>query len=75
MRDSDWHLCKCRDGRGKEQGRSAAAEIGAGWKKTSREGREYLSVTIDDASLPQPINAALFEAADTEEYFLTWQRQ
>jgi hypothetical protein len=29
---------------------SIKSDIGAAWKKTSREGAEYLSVSIDDIS-------------------------
>jgi len=37
------------------------AEIGAAWAKTSREGRDYLSVKIDDPSFVAPIFANLIE--------------
>jgi len=37
------------------------AEIGAAWTKTSNEGREYLSVKLDDPSFTQPIVANLFD--------------
>ena len=30
-------------------------ELGAAWKKTSNEGRDYLSVKLDDPSFPSPI--------------------
>jgi uncharacterized protein (DUF736 family) len=32
-------------------------EFGAAWKKKSNEGREYLSVKLDDPSFPAPIYA------------------
>ncbi|HBK90788.1 MAG TPA: DUF736 domain-containing protein, partial [Parvularcula sp.] len=35
------------------------AEIGAAWKKTSNEKRDYLSVRLDDPSLAAPILANL----------------
>ena len=42
-------------------------EIGAGCKKTSSTGREYLSVKLDDPSLPAPmpnaIRAVVLQAA------------
>jgi len=53
---------------------SGRAEIGAAWKKTSNEGREYLSVKLDDPSLPAPILANLFEM-EGGEYELIWSRQ
>jgi uncharacterized protein (DUF736 family) len=50
-------------------------EFGAAWKKRSEEGRYYLSVKLDDPSLPQPINCALVEAGDKPNAFiLVWSR-
>jgi uncharacterized protein (DUF736 family) len=34
-------------------------EFGAAWKKRSKEGRDYLSVKLDDPALTQPINCSL----------------
>ncbi|RNJ45824.1 hypothetical protein B5V01_11040 [Mesorhizobium erdmanii] len=45
-----------------------ATEFGAAWKKTSREGRDYHSVKLDDPSFPAPIYASLVET-DTEGDF------
>ena len=39
-------------------------ELGAAWKKTSKEGRPYTSVKLDDPSFPAPIYASLIEAED-----------
>jgi uncharacterized protein (DUF736 family) len=39
-------------------------ELGAAWKKTSKEGRPYTSVKLDDPSFPAPIYASLVEAED-----------
>ncbi len=50
------------------------AEIGAGWKKTSAERRDYLSLKLDDPSFLQPIFAKLFDEDDGENATLTWQR-
>ena len=47
-------------------------EIGAAWRKTSREGRDYLSVKLDDPSFPAPIYASLVDA--DEGYSLIWSR-
>ena len=50
-------------------------EFGAAWKKRSEEGRYYLSVKLDDPSLPQPINCAMVEAGDKPYAFiLVWSR-
>ncbi len=35
------------------------AELGAAWKKTSKDKNDYLSVKLDDPSFPAAINAAL----------------
>ena len=48
-------------------------EIGAGWKKTSKENREYHSVKLDDPSFPAPIYASLVAAEDG--YALIWSRR
>ena len=48
-------------------------EFGAAWKKTSRENRDYLSVTLDDPSFPAPIYANLVDAE--EGYSLIWSRR
>src|SRR5215831_1513578 len=48
------------------------AEIGAAWSKRSEEGRDYLSLKLDDPSFNAPIYANLFE--DGESYSLIWSR-
>jgi uncharacterized protein (DUF736 family) len=54
------------------------AEIGAAWSKRSNEGRDYLSLKLDDPSFTQPIYANLFDDAvvegDEESYSLIWSR-
>ena len=50
------------------------AEIGAAWPKRSNEGRDYLSVKLDDPSFNAPIYANLFDAEDGETYNLNWSR-
>lgn len=40
------------------------AEIGAAWAKRSSEGRDYLSVKLDDPSFTAPIFANLFDDED-----------
>jgi uncharacterized protein (DUF736 family) len=48
------------------------AEIGAAWSKRSNEGRDYLSVKLDDPSFTAPIYANLVE--DGETFTLIWSR-
>ncbi len=50
-------------------------EFGAAWKKTSGEGRDYLSVKLDDPSFPAPIYATLVEAEEPGSYALIWSRR
>ena len=50
------------------------AEIGAAWSKQSNEGRDYLSLKLDDPSFNAPIFANLFEDEDGESYSLIWSR-
>jgi uncharacterized protein (DUF736 family) len=53
---------------------AGAVEIGAGWSKTAREtGAEYLSLKLDDPSLPSPIYAQLVQG-DGTEHKLIWSR-
>lgn len=52
---------------------SANVEFGAGWTKTSREDRAYVSVKLDDPSLPAPIYATLVEG-DQGTHNLIWSR-
>ena len=47
-------------------------ELGAAWKKTSREERPYLSVKLDDPSFAAPIYANLVERDGQHE--LIWSR-
>jgi len=50
------------------------AEIGAGWSKTSAEGRDYLGLKLDDPSFTAPIYANLFDDPDGKSYSLIWSR-
>ena len=54
---------------------SANVEFGAAWKKTSGEGREYLSVKLDDPSFPAPIYATLIAGDEPETFNLIWSRR
>jgi uncharacterized protein (DUF736 family) len=52
----------------------AGVEIGAGWSKSAREsGAEYLSLKLDDPSLPAPIYAQLVQG-DDGDHKLIWSR-
>jgi uncharacterized protein (DUF736 family) len=48
------------------------AEIGAAWSKRSSEGRDFLSVKLDDPSFTVPIYANL--VADGDTFNLIWSR-
>lgn len=50
------------------------AEIGAAWTKRSGEGRDYLSLKLDDPSFTAPIFANLFDDEDSKTYNLIWSR-
>ncbi len=50
-------------------------EFGAAWKKRSSEGREYLSVKLDDPSFPAPIYASLVEVEGEDALSLIWSRR
>ena len=50
------------------------AEIGAAWSKRSNEGRDYLSVKLDDPSFTAPIYANLFDDENEDTFSLIWSR-
>jgi uncharacterized protein (DUF736 family) len=52
----------------------STVEFGAAWKRKSKGGEEYLSVSIDDPSLSRSINAALMKAQTTDDAILIWSR-
>jgi len=43
---------------------AGAMEIGAAWKRQTAANKPYLSVKLDDPSLPAPVNARLIDAED-----------
>ncbi|MCA1396953.1 DUF736 domain-containing protein [Bradyrhizobium sp. BRP56] len=50
-------------------------EIGAGWKRTGEKAGEYVSLFIDDPTLPRPIRANLFQSGDDKLIWtLNWNR-
>ena len=54
---------------------AGAIECGAAWAKTSRDGRDYHSVKLDDPSFPAPIYASLVAVEGGEGYSLIWSRR
>ncbi|WP_316204526.1 DUF736 domain-containing protein [Bradyrhizobium sp. SZCCHNS3051] len=55
---------------------AATVEFGAAWKKTGRDSdREYLSVKLDDPSLPAPIYASLVKIEGDDGFTLIWSRR
>ncbi len=53
---------------------AGTVEFGAAWKKTAQNGREYLSVRLDDPSFAAPIFANLIESEDSSRQ-LIWSRR
>lgn len=54
---------------------SFTSEIGAAWKKTSKENAEYLSVSIDDPSFAEKVNCRLAKTGSEQGHTLYWERQ
>jgi Protein of unknown function (DUF736) len=48
---------------------------GAAWQKTSNEGRDYLSMKLDDPSFPAPIYSTLVEVQSESDLQLIWSGQ
>ncbi|MBZ7927606.1 DUF736 domain-containing protein (plasmid) [Ensifer adhaerens] len=53
---------------------AGAVDLGAAWQKTSEQGRDYLSVKLDDPSFPAPIYATLTGVESEDGYQLIWSR-
>ena len=51
-----------------------SVDLGAGWKKTSKEDRPYVSVKLDDPSFANPIYATLVEGEEPNTFNLIWSR-
>ena len=51
---------------------AGTAEVGAGWVREGREGGKYISIKLDDPSLPAPVFANLVEMGDLHQ--LIWSR-
>jgi len=52
---------------------AGSVDLGAGWRKTSKDDRPYVSVKLDDPSFPAPIYATLVEGEDGQ-HSLIWSR-
>ncbi|RUU79506.1 DUF736 family protein, partial [Mesorhizobium sp. M7A.T.Ca.TU.009.01.3.1] len=48
---------------------------GRPWKKTSREGRDYHFVKLDEPNFPAPIYASLVETDTGGDFSLIWSRR
>ncbi|WP_439496115.1 DUF736 domain-containing protein [Bosea sp. (in: a-proteobacteria)] len=56
-------------------GNDDGPEIGAGWKRTGEKAGDYVSLQIDDPTLPQAIRANLFQSTeDKSAWSLHWNR-
>jgi len=51
---------------------AGAAQLGVAWKKTAKNERDYISVKLDDPSLPRAVFANLFDGDGG--YDLVWSR-
>jgi len=50
-------------------------EVGVAWKRSGERAGEYISMAIDDPTLPAPIRANLFQRdTDRKEWVLVWKR-
>jgi uncharacterized protein (DUF736 family) len=59
-------------GRHSSRDKQAQSQSGAACAKTSRDGRDYHSVKLDDPSFPASIYASLVEAEDGQSFNLIW---
>ena len=50
-------------------------EVGVAWKRKGDRAGDYVSVALDDPTLPAPIRANLFQRdTDKKEWVLIWKR-
>ena len=50
-------------------------EVGVAWKRSRERAGEYVSLALDDPTLPAPIRANLFQRdTDKKEWVLIWKR-
>src|ERR1700686_1639539 len=48
-------------------------DIGVAWKKTSEAGNAYLSVRLDDPTLPSSVSCALVKTGIEHSFTLVWE--
>lgn len=66
---------KANDGAPDYRVYAGGAELGAGWRETSKdEGKEYLALKLDDPSFAAPIRAAFFENEEEGTGVMMWSR-
>lgn len=56
-----------------EETEAGVVEFGAAWKRRSDKGQTFLSIVLDDPSLGQPLNVAMFDDRDGTAT-LVWTR-
>lgn len=50
-------------------------EVGVAWKRSGERAGDYVSLALDDPTLPAPIRANLFQRdTDKKEWVLIWKR-
>ena len=47
-------------------------ELGAAWKKHTDEGEKYLSITLSDPALAQPVHCAMLTGRSEGAFILVW---
>ncbi len=67
----DYRIFATGTGRGPD---GPDAELGAAWRKTNAQQRDYLSVKIDDPAFAAPLFATLVEDAGGDRFSLIWTR-
>lgn len=50
------------------------AEVGAAWTRQTSEGRDYLSLKLDDPAFTAPVFASLFDDGEGKGHSLVWSR-
>lgn len=53
---------------------AGGAELGAGWSKSTEDGRPYVAIKLDDPSFDKPVRAAFFEDEEKGTGILVWNR-
>jgi uncharacterized protein (DUF736 family) len=66
---------RCGDSGPSHRVLAGSFELGAAWFKRSKEGRDYLSLKLDDPSFPAPIYASLVATGTEGGFSLIWSRR